>query len=87
MRHSAQHFGIPWERYRLIGAAELAAAVGLLAGLRLRSLGIAAAVGMVLLLIGALISHARAKDAAAEQIPAGVVLLAAIAYLVVAATS
>jgi hypothetical protein len=26
MRQSAQHFGIPWPRYRLIGIAELAAA-------------------------------------------------------------
>jgi hypothetical protein len=34
MRQSAQHFGIAWERYRLIGVAELAeqapAGVGLL---------------------------------------------------------
>ena len=30
MRQSAEHFGIPWPRYRLIGAAELAAAAGIL---------------------------------------------------------
>ena len=28
MRQSAAHFGIPWRKYRLIGAAELAAAAG-----------------------------------------------------------
>ena len=33
MRKSAAHFGIPWPRYRLIGAAELAAAAGILTGL------------------------------------------------------
>jgi uncharacterized membrane protein YphA (DoxX/SURF4 family) len=33
MQKSAAHFGIPWRRYRLIGVAELAAAVGVLAGL------------------------------------------------------
>ena len=33
MRQSAEHFGIPWPRYRLIGVAELAAAAGILIGL------------------------------------------------------
>ncbi len=33
MRESARHFRIPWQRYRLIGVAELAAAAGVLAGL------------------------------------------------------
>jgi uncharacterized membrane protein YphA (DoxX/SURF4 family) len=87
MRQSAQHFGIAWERYRLIGVAELAAAVGVLAGLRVRPLGVAAAVGMVLLLIGALITHSRAGDAAKEQAPAGVALRVSIAYVAVAATA
>jgi uncharacterized membrane protein YphA (DoxX/SURF4 family) len=87
MRQSAQHLGIPWERFLLIGLAELAAAAGVLAGLRVRPLGVAAAVGMVLLLAGALIVHSRAGDAAKEQIPAGVALLVSIAYLVVAATA
>jgi uncharacterized membrane protein YphA (DoxX/SURF4 family) len=87
MRQSAQHFGIAWEQYRLIGVAELAATVGVLAGLRLRPLGIAAAVGMIVLLIGALITHSRAGDAAKEQAPAGLALLVTIAYLVVAATA
>jgi uncharacterized membrane protein YphA (DoxX/SURF4 family) len=87
MRQSAQHFGIAWERYRLIGVAELAAAVGILAGLRVRPLGAAAALGMALLLIGALITHSRAGDAAKEQAPAGVALLVSIAYMAVAATA
>jgi hypothetical protein len=33
MRHPAAHFGIPWRRYQLIGAAELAAGAGILIGL------------------------------------------------------
>jgi DoxX-like family len=53
MRQSAEHFGILWPRYRLIGVAELAAAMGALAGLRWHPLGLAAAAGMVLLLLGA----------------------------------
>ena len=34
MRKSAAHFRIPWPRYRLIGVTELAAAAGILTGLR-----------------------------------------------------
>jgi uncharacterized membrane protein YphA (DoxX/SURF4 family) len=86
MRRSARHFGIAWERYRLIGVAELAAAIGVLVGLRVRPLGMAAAVGMVVLLIGALVTHSRAADAVKEQVPAGVALLVSIVYLVVAVT-
>jgi hypothetical protein len=47
MRHSAAHFGIPWLRYQLIGAAELAAA-GILIGLWWHPFGVAAAAGMAL---------------------------------------
>jgi len=53
MRQSAAHFGIPWSRYRLIGVAELAAAAGVVIGLWWHPLGVAAAAGMALLLIGA----------------------------------
>ena len=60
MRKSAAHFGIPWPRYRLIGVAELAAAAGILTGLWWHPLGLAAAAGMALLLIGAMITHRRA---------------------------
>ena len=62
MRQSAAHFGIPWSRYRLIGVAELAAAAGVVIGLCWHPLGVAAAAGMALLLIGALITHRRAQD-------------------------
>ena len=70
MRQSAEHFGIRWPRYRLIGVAELAAAAGVLAGLWRHPLGIAAAVGMTLLLIGALITHRRTADSGKEMAPA-----------------
>ena len=87
MRHSAAHFGIPWPRYRLIGVAELAAAGGVLAGLWWHPLGLAAAAGMVLLLLGALITHRRAADSGKETAPALLALAITIAYLVVALTS
>ena len=87
MRKSAAHFGIPWPRYRLIGVAELAAAGGVLAGLWWHPVGLAAAAGMVLLLLGALITHRRAADSGKETAPALLALAITIAYLVVALTS
>jgi uncharacterized membrane protein YphA (DoxX/SURF4 family) len=69
MRQSAAHFGVPWPRYRLIGAAELAAAAGILVGLWWHPIGLAAAAGMILLLTGALITHRRAADSGKDMAP------------------
>jgi uncharacterized membrane protein YphA (DoxX/SURF4 family) len=87
MRQSADHFGIGWPRYRLIGVAELAAAAGILIGLRWHPLGLAAAAGMALLLLGALVTHRRAGDNAKEMASALVALAVTIAYLAIALTS
>jgi uncharacterized membrane protein YphA (DoxX/SURF4 family) len=87
MRQSAEHFGIPWPRYRLIGVAELAAAAAILIGLWWHPLGLAAAAGMALLLTGALITHRRAADSGKEMAPALVALAITIAYLAIALTS
>jgi uncharacterized membrane protein YphA (DoxX/SURF4 family) len=81
MRDSAARFGIPWHRYRLIGAAELAAAAGVLIGLWWHPLGVAAAAGMAVLLIGAVITHRRAEDSVKEMAPAVVALVITLAYL------
>jgi hypothetical protein len=83
-RASAAHFGIPWSRYRVIGVAELAAAVGVLAGVVRRPLGIAAATGMAALLLGALIAHRRAGDRPKEATAAFATLGITAAYLTVA---
>ena len=87
MRASAAHFGIRWQRYRLIGVAELAAAAGILAGLWWHPLGLAAAAGMALLLLGAVITHRRAADGGKEMAPALVALAVTIAYLAITLTS
>ncbi len=84
MRHSAARFGIPWHRYRLIGVAELAAVAGVLIGLFWRPAGLLAAAGIVLLLVGALITHRRAHDSIREAVPALVALVITATYLVVA---
>ena len=87
MRQSAAHFGIPWPKYRLIGVAELAAAAGVLIGLWWHPLGVAAAAGMALLLLGAVITHRRAADSRKEAAPALAALAIALAYLAIALTS
>jgi len=87
MRQSAAHFGIPWPKYRLIGVAELAAAAGVLIGLWWHPLGVAAAAGMSLLLLGALITHRRAADSGKMMAPALIALAITIAYLATALTS
>jgi len=56
--------GIPWRRYRLIGVLEVAASAGLLIGLVIAPIGVAAAVGLVLLMTGALAFRIRVHDAA-----------------------
>jgi hypothetical protein len=48
---------------------------------------VAAAAGMVLLLIGALITHRRALDSAKEMAPALLALAITLAYLAIALVS
>ena len=84
MQKSAAHFGIPWRRYRLIGVAELAAGAGVLIGLWWHPLGLAAAAGMAVLLIGAIVTHRKASDGVKEMAPAVVALLLSLAYLAIA---
>jgi DoxX-like family len=87
MRHAAAHVGIPWPRYQLIGVAELAAAGGVMAGLWWRPLGLAAAAGMALLLLGAVITHRRAADSGKEMAPVLLALAITLAYLAIALAS
>jgi DoxX-like family len=87
MRASASHFGIAWERYRLIGVAELAAAAGVLAGLAWRPIGVSAGFCLAALILGALYTHIRAGDSPREAAPAVVVVIVDALYLGVALTN
>jgi hypothetical protein len=68
VRAPAAHFGIPWNRYRLISVPELAAAIGVLAGLRHPALGV-------------LTAHRRARDSIATMAPALAAFVITAAYL------
>jgi DoxX-like family len=83
MRQAAEHFGIPWPRYRLIGVLLAAAAVGIVAGIHWPVCGYVAASGMALLLVGALYFHLRARDPFVEMAPAVTTAAIAVAYLAV----
>ncbi|MFE2578707.1 DoxX family protein [Streptomyces sp. NPDC059378] len=85
MREAAAHVGMTTTHYRLLGALEVAAAAGLLAGLRITALGAAAAAGLILLMAGAVVIHLRSGDPAARCLPAAVVGALAAAHLVLLA--
>ena len=77
------HLGVKPLQWRLIGACELAGVAGVLVGLIWAPLGIAAAIGLALLSVGAIAFHVRASDSAADTAPAviGVALAIAAATL------
>ena len=86
MRASAAHLGLAWERYRLIGVAELAAAAGVLAGLAWPPIGVLAGLALALLLGAAILTHVRSGDTGRELVPALLILAIDALYLVVAVT-
>jgi DoxX-like family len=61
---TAQKLRIPWNRYRWIAAPEAAASVGLLIGYASAPFATAAAIGLVLLMAGALTFRLRIHDSA-----------------------
>jgi DoxX-like family len=58
--------GIAPARYRLIGVAEVAGAVGALVGLAVRPLGIAALIGLVLVAVGACGAQVKLRNPPSE---------------------
>ncbi|MFF3468296.1 DoxX family protein [Streptomyces sp. NPDC002619] len=86
MRQAAAHVGMTTTHYRLLGTLEVAAAAGLLAGLRITALGAAASGGLILLMAGAVVVHLRSSDPAARCLPAAVVGALAAVHLVLLAS-
>jgi DoxX-like family len=79
MRAAADHLGFTVAQYRVIGALELAGAAGVAAGPAVPMLGIAAAVGLILLLLGAVVAHLTKRDR-----PLRILFPAAMAGIVIA---
>ncbi|MYS09161.1 DoxX family protein [Streptomyces sp. SID6041] len=76
---SMTKLGVPESWLPRLATLKAAGALGLLAGLAVPALGVAAAIGVTLYFIGALITHLRAKDY--EVAPVVVITLLAIAAL------
>jgi DoxX-like family len=70
---------VPPPLWSTIGALEVCAALGLLAGLAVAWLGVAAAVGVALLMAGAVIAHLRQHIAGAALTPPAVLFVVAVA--------
>ncbi len=73
------HLGVQPAPWRVIGLLELAGVAGVLVGLVWAPIGVAAAVGLALLVLGAIVFHVRASDSAADTVPAVVGLGLAVA--------
>lgn len=84
---SADHVRFSHNAYKGIGALELLAAVGLLVGLAVWPLGVAAGAGLVLLMIGAIITHIRVGDKIAQFAPALVLGVLSLVEVIVRAAS
>ena len=82
MRNRAHHVGYTVAAYRRIGTLELLGAAGLLVGAALPLVGAVAAIGLLLLLGGAVIVHLRNGDGARELAPSLVLGLVALAFVV-----
>lgn len=78
---SRDHFGIDPGRWRLIGLLEVAGATGALIGLAWTPIGIAALAGLVVVAVGAIVTHRRFNDALADTVPAVVALVLALVAL------
>ena len=74
-RKNGTRLGLSSALSRFIGWCQLAAVIGLIAGLFWRPLAIAAATGLLLLLVGAVIAHQRVGDSIKEMVPALVVFV------------
>ncbi|MDT5274969.1 MAG: hypothetical protein QOG95_1901 [Mycobacterium sp.] len=73
------HLGVKPVQWRVIGSLELAGVAGVLAGLAWPPIGIAAAIGLTLLILGAIAFHVRASDSVADTAPAVIALGLAVA--------
>ncbi|HEX4189568.1 MAG TPA: DoxX family protein [Marmoricola sp.] len=72
----------PFGLLRFVGACELLAALGLVGGVVVQTwMGVAASIGLVALMIGAVIAHVRAKEPLTASLPA--LVLGAVAAVLV----
>jgi hypothetical protein len=74
--------GVPTSWFPYLATAELAGALGLIVGIFVAPLGIAAAIGIVLYFVGAVTTHVRASDTKGGLSAPGPLLVLGIVALV-----
>jgi hypothetical protein len=79
--------GVPERYFPLLAALELAGAAGILLGLWLAPLGIAAAAGLVLYFLGAMIGHLRVGDTKGLVMPLVPLVLSVVVLVLRSATA
>jgi hypothetical protein len=82
MRADARRFGFSYRVYRVIGGLEVAAALGILAGLSWWPFRLIAVLGLAALTVGAVVVHRRAGDPMVKAGGAGAVAVVALATAV-----
>lgn len=73
--------GVPADKIPVLAYLEIAGAIGLVVGLFWWPIGVAAAIGVILYFVGAVISHLRVKDTSGIG-PSAFLSVVAIAALV-----
>ena len=79
--------GVPLRLLPVLAALEIAGAVGILAGLAVEWLGVAAATGLVLSFVGAVIGHLRVRDTKGAAQPVVPLLLSIVVRVLRLATA
>lgn len=73
--------GVPDSRIPVLAVLELLGVIGLIAGIWIPWLGVAASVGLSLYFLGAVLAHLRVRSSVKDAVPAVVILLIALATL------
>lgn len=87
VRASAEHLGVSVALDRMIGAAEIAAAVGLVLGIAYPALSIVTGAAVCLLMFGAMGYHVKAKDNLLAMAPAVFTAALSVAEVVLAVSA
>ncbi|MEY4173041.1 MAG: hypothetical protein RI900_206 [Actinomycetota bacterium] len=76
--------GVPMDKLPVLAALEIAGGAGLIVGLWVGWIGVAAAVGLALYFVGAVVAHLRAGDKQGVVAPAVLVVLSVVAAVLLA---
>ncbi len=83
MVKAGRQLGVTAGTYRLVGAAEIAGAIGIAFGLVFTWVGVVAAFGLLALMVSAIGLHLHVDDQLHELVPAGTLALLVMVYLAV----